>query len=226
MKLAIMQPYLFPYAGYFKMASLVDKFVLFDDVQYIRRGWINRNRVLISGEARYITVPVASADSDALIHDIKVQPRSLWLKKMLTSIRQNYAKAPNFNGTFDLVRDVLDSESDSIADLARASVEKTSQRIGLDTRFSVSSGTYGNEHLSGSDRIIDICCREGAAVYVNLPGGKHLYNRAAFEDKGIELRFVDVRFQEYRQTVAEFVPGLSIIDMLMFNEFDEVKEML
>lgn len=226
MKLAVMQPYLFPYAGYFELISCVDKFVFFDDVNYINRGWVNRNRLFLAGEVRYFTIPLLKASQNLKINQIDIQSREIWERKILDTIRQSYSKAPNFNSTFDLVRDVFSTNSETIADLARQSVQKTCDRLGFDTEFVKTSAVYDNSGLKGQERILDICIKEGARYYLNLPGGRELYDEKEFANKGISLEFCTSKLAPYPQFEREFLSGLSIIDMLMFEDFDSCASLI
>ncbi|MGC3895547.1 WbqC family protein [Pseudomonas urmiensis] len=224
MKLAIMQPYFFPYAGYFSLIDQVDKFVFYDDVGFIKGGWINRNRLLMAGEARYFTVPLCGASPNLKINQVKVQPREMWERKLLASIQQSYSKAPNFAMAFDCLREVLGAgEYEGIAQLAKRSIRLTAERIGLSASFVESSAVYGNQHLCSSARVIDICQKECADVYINPLGGRGLYDNDDFLDVGILLKFNDAPLRFYKQFSGEFVPGLSVLDMMMFNTFEECK---
>ncbi|QQZ37589.1 WbqC family protein [Pseudomonas sp. SK2] len=222
MKLAIMQPYLFPYAGYFSLIRQVDKFVFYDDVNFIKGGWINRNRLLVGGEARYFTVPLSGASPNLKINEVKVQARAVWERKLLACIQQSYSKAPNFKKAFDCVREVLGfNEFENIAQLAKRSIIISAERMGLAVDFVESSAIYGNQHLSASSRVLDICLKEGADIYVNQPGGRSLYDSLEFSSKGIALRFNDAPLRAYKQFSEHFTPGLSVLDMMMFNSFEE-----
>jgi hypothetical protein len=226
MKLAIMQPYFFPYVGYFNLVAAVDKFVFYDDVNFIKNGWINRNRLFISGDVRYITVPLSGASSNIKIKDVKMQDKIIWQKKLLTSIEQSYAKAPNFSATFELVNEIIDSDEISVAKLAKNSVIKIAEKLCLNTNFVWESGSYQNEHLSSSERVIDICKLEDAKEYINLPGGRELYQSEQFEQHGILLKFIDPKLTSYNQFKREFMSGLSIIDILMFNNFSDARKIV
>ncbi|WP_409289039.1 WbqC family protein [Pseudomonas sp. KCJK8927] len=227
MKLAIMQPYLFPYAGYFSLVGKVDKFVFYDDVNFIKGGWINRNRLLLGGEVRYFTVPLSGASPNLKINEVKVQARAVWERKFLAGIQQSYSKAPNFEKTFDCIREVLGvGEFENIAQLAKRSVRISAERIGLSVDFVESSAVYGNQYLSASDRILDICVKEGADTYINQPGGKSLYSSLEFSSKGIVLGFNDAPLKTYKQFSNQFTPGLSMLDMMMFNTFEECKSLI
>lgn len=226
MKVAIMQPYFFPYIGYFQLVAAVDSFVFYDDVNFIKGGWINRNRLCLSGNIRYFSVPLSGASPNLKINEIKTQPLSTWHKKMVESVRQSYSKAPNFKVAFDLFMDVLQGADDGLSNLAKASVIKTSKALGLTAMFIETSTVYENSHLGGCARVLDICLKEKAGHYVNLPGGRHLYNPDTFSGKGVQLDFIDPVLRPYGQFDRSFVPGLSILDVIMFNRFDEAKELL
>ncbi|MFM0282482.1 WbqC family protein [Paraburkholderia sediminicola] len=226
MKLAIMQPYLFPYLGYFQLVAAADKFVFYDDVNYIKNGWINRNRLLLGNTVRYITVPLAGASPSRKINEVEVLPRERWLRKMLEAIRHAYARAPHYARVSELVGDTLSSATTDISTLASLSVIETSRYLQINTDFVPSSALYGNAGLNGADRVLDICMTEKADAYVNLPGGQALYERKDFDSLGISLGFIQPNLRPYRQFDDTFHPGLSIVDALMFNSADQVKAML
>jgi hypothetical protein len=222
MRLAIMQPYFFPYIGYFQLMATVDRFVVYDDVNFIRQGWINRNRMLCDGRPVYFTVPVQDASSFRLIHETLVADRAQWMARMLKSIRQNYSKAAFFDDAFALFQSVVASDAADFATLSRRSIEAVAKYIGLETEIVSSSRRYDNRQLSGQDRVIDICCQERCGTYVNMIGGASLYDPEAFAARGVRLEFLEPRPFEYRQLGSPFVPWLSIVDVLMFNPPEDV----
>ena len=228
MKLAIMQPYFFPYLGYFQLIAAVDKFVLYDDVAFIKQGWVNRNQILLDGKPHLFSVPLQGASSNKTIRDTLVNfheyPR--WKDKFLKTIALAYSKAPQFEPTRSLLSDVIDSNFGNIGELAWRSVLAVCQRLGLPTRIEPSSTIYGNGHLHAQERVLDICARERAALYINAPGGRELYASETFAAHGIELRFLRSRLPVYSQFKHEFVPALSIIDVLMFNSPQQINRLL
>lgn len=226
MKLAIMQPYFFPYIGYFQLISAVDKFVFYDDVNYIKNGWVNRNRLFLVGATRYITVPLNSASAFKKINETFIKVESDWHKKILSSIDQSYKKAAFYKPVRELIESVFLRSGDNLAELAKLSVTACSKYIGLDADFVSSSTIYSNHEKTSSDRVIDICRIEKADEYWNLPGGRSLYDANDFKNNGIDLRFLDVTIHPYRQFTDDFIPGLSIIDVLMHNESGKVSRML
>jgi hypothetical protein len=228
MRLAIMQPYFFPYLGYFQLMAAVDRFVVYDDVAFIKNGWINRNRILTSNGPEYFTVPLAGASSFRPIRDTRCAPPSAWRDKMLRTLSQVYARAPQRSAGLTLVEQVLRvADSESIRDLAVASLREVCSYAELSPSWQDSSSVYENSDLSGVDRVLDICRREGATRYVNAPGGRSLYEPARFVAQQIELRFISPVLGPYAQSrSATFVPGLSVLDLIMNAPRAEVARLL
>lgn len=221
-----MQPYLFPYLGYFALVAAVDCFVFYDDVAFIRNGWINRNRWLLDGRVVYFTAPLRDASSFRPIRDIQVADERPWRRKMLASLRQHYGGARHYDEVSRLVQGVVASSETAIAALAKASVRACARYLGLATEFVDSSARYRNAQLRGAQRVLDICRREGATHYANLPAGRALYDAQDFRGQGIGLRFIDPPLLEYRQAAPGFVADLSIIDVLMHNDVERVRAAL
>jgi hypothetical protein len=226
MKLAIMQPYLFPYVGYFQLVAAVDKFVFYDDVNFIKNGWINRNRLVLSGNVNYFTFPLSGASAFSKINQIIVKGEGRWRRKISESLRCSYSKAPNYALVNQMFSEIIFSDEISMSELAKRSIISVSNYLGFATEFVMSSSCYENSDLRGCERVLDICCKEGASHYYNLPGGRELYDSALFASKGINLCFIEPKFIQYRQLSEEFHPGLSIIDMLMFVNREFLREML
>ncbi len=224
--LAVMQPYLFPYIGYFQLIGAVDTFILYDDVTFIKQGWINRNRILGPGGAMLFTAPVRDISSYRLIKDTEIAGYEKWRGKFLKTLKQNYQKAPYFKEVMELLETVLQPGETHIASLARAGIKEVIRYLGLETSLVDSSSVYGNSHLTGQERILDICGREKADRYINAINGRALYSAEAFTAKDIRLYFLDTGAYRYKQFNGEFVPGLSIIDILMFNSREEVPALL
>jgi hypothetical protein len=226
MKLAIMQPYFFPYIGYFQLINAVDRFVVYDDVNYIKRGWVNRNRIALSGEAHLFSVPVLKASQNVSIAQIAVDPDQKWREKLLLTIKHAYKDAPQFTTVFPMVEKVLSFQCFSIGEYASNSITSVLEYLHVSTTIVPSSAVYGNQNLKGSDRILDICKKEGAKMYINPPGGSELYNKHDFEQSGVTLKFINMEPLTYNQQGNEFIANLSIIDVLMFNSATEVKKLL
>lgn len=226
MRIAVMQPYLFPYVGYFQLIAAVDRFVVLDDVRFIRRGWIHRNRILLGGREWRFTVPVEGASQNRDIRDVTVVPQAAWLAKLLRTLEHAYRKAPEFERVWPCVRGVLSSGERSISRLAVLGLVRVCEVLAIGTELVESSSVYGNGQLRGEERILDICARERASHYVNLPGGAELYSEEAFAARGIALEFLRPEPGGYRQLGGPFVPWLSIIDVLMFNSGDEARRLV
>lgn len=228
MKIAIMQPYIFPYLGYFQMVNAVDIFVFYDDVNFIKQGWINRNRVLVSKKDFLFTIPLQKQNSFVLIKDTLINKNlyNNWRTKFIQTLFQNYKRAPFFEEIFELINNVLNVDNDSIGDLAIHSIQEVSSYLGVGTRFRTSSTAYKNKGLERQERLIDICKEEKADHYINALGGQELYKKEDFLKEGIKLDFIKSLRTEYRQYDNDFVPWLSIIDVLMFNSKDGIKQML
>ena len=230
MKIAIMQPYIFPYLGYFQLINTVDVFVFYDDVNFIKQGWINRNNILVNGEPLLFTIPLKKSSSFMKINDVLINENlwKQWQKKFLRTIEQNYKKAPFFNEGFNIVENVFGSLSDeiSISNLAIKSVLAVCEYLDIHTKIIPSSSIYDNHHLSGKDRVIDICKLERGGHYINPIGGQELYEQSFFKENNLELSFIQPQKTGYNQFNKEYVPLLSIIDSLMFNDASQIKSIL
>lgn len=221
-----MQPYLFPYIGYFQLVKAVDTFVVYDDVNFINRGWINRNNLLVNGQASLFTVPLVGASQNRLIKDIPLADFDKWREKFLRTIAVNYRRAPFFDPVYGLLTGMLAPGSGYISQLVVASLKAIAGYLEIGTAIVDSSATYQNEHLKAQERILDICRQQACTTYINPIGGTELYNRDRFAAAGIELKFIKSKPINYRQFGQSFVPWLSILDVLMFNSVEEVNHLL
>jgi hypothetical protein len=217
MKLAIMQPYLFPYIGYFQLMNAVDTFVVYDDVNFIKRGWINRNRILVNGNAHLFTVPLKNASQNVFIKNLCVAVSETWRKKFLKTLELSYKKAPFFDHIFENIKEIISLRSEYLTDWYLKSFDFFREYLGINNRLVESSITYQNQSLTGPTRILDICLRENAEQYLNPQGGQKLYDRHIFLEKKIRLSFLIPQEIVYQQFNYPFVPGLSILDVMMFN---------
>ena len=212
MRLAVMQPYLFPYIGYFQLIYASDLFLIYDDVAYIKQGYINRNSILSSNGATRFTVPVPGASSNKLISELAF---SADVAKVLKTIEQSYSKAPYFEDVFPIIRGTLELKDRSIASVCQKCFEDIFFYLGIEKQFKKTSELKYGRAASALDRLIALCQQFGADCYINAAGGRKLYATEDFAEKGIGLKFVDSLRVKYSQGVDEFVPNLSIIDMLM-----------
>lgn len=228
MTLGIMQPYVFPYIGYFQLVYSVETFVLYDDVSFIKQGWINRNRILLNNKEFLYTIPLRDASSFKLINEVGLdEGNSKWREKFYRTIESAYKKAPHFNNVYEMIRFVVSLDHKSIADLASKSIHKTSEYLGIKTKFKTSSSMmYQNNHLKAQERVIDICLKENTSRYINPFAGGHLYSKVDFQEKKIELSLLRTKPVSYKQFNNLYIPNLSIIDVLMFNSVDAVHEFL
>lgn len=229
MKLGIMQPYLFPYIGYFQVIGAVDVFVNYDDVAFIQQGWINRNRLKVKDQARYFTVPLADASSFRSIRETMIAtiPYRSFRRKFFATIKEVYGKAPHYGETLPLLEAVFVPQPGSIGDLAWQSVSAVCAYLRLKTRLVPTASAYDNSHLKKADRLIDVCRKEGADNYINAIGGMELYSKREFADAGIPISFLRSRRIEYHQVgQGEFIESLSILDVLMNNSIEAARGFL
>ena len=219
----VMQPYFFPYLGYFQLAAASTVFVFLDDVAFIKRGWINRNNFLVQNRAHLFSVPLQAPSINRQIATTLVAEDPNWQIQMLRMLENAYARAPFRNDILVLVKQVLSLPYRSIGDLAAASVRAVCAHVGMPVTWQTSSENHPQNRLTGTERIIDICRTLNATCYVNAPGGKDLYDPGEFARSGIELRFLRPVLPPYSQAGGAYVSGLSIIDVLMFNPPDVVR---
>ncbi len=226
MKIAIMQPYFFPYIGYFQLIAAVDRFVIYDDVNYIKKGWVNRNNILINGSASLIQIPLSGASQNKLINEVEILNEEKWKIKFLRTIELSYKKAPFFLVVYDLIKTQINKGHSHIAGLNLDTTKAVCKYLNINTIIIPSSSQYQNKHLSGQSRILDICKKENAKQYINPIGGVKLYEKSDFQVNELELFFLKPKNIEYFHFGNYYIPWLSIIDVLMFNSVDKVNEFL
>lgn len=221
--LGIMQPYLFPYLGYFQLIKLVDEYVVYDDVQFIKGGWINRNNILLNGERKLLSVRLRGASPNKRINEIEIADD---FTRFVQTLEMAYAGAPYQADVMALIERIVAHEDRNLARFAEHSLRCTAEHLGLDTVFTVSSDLRKDDALRGQEKVLAICRELSADRYVNAIGGRELYHQADFSREGVELRFLRPTPSPYVQFRNDFVAGLSIIDVLMFNAPERVDEML
>lgn len=229
MKIAIMQPYFFPYIGYFQLVNAVDVFVLYDDVNFIKQGWINRNKILNAGSAMMFSIPLKNASSFKLINETEINNElyDKWRNKFMRTLEQAYGKAPFFNEIYKLICNILNSDNVLISEIANNSIITVSNYLGLVTKFKLSSDSYSETNsMNKETRLIEIVKRNNANIYINPIGGAELYTKESFLKKDIELNFIKSKQIVYKQFDKQFLPWLSVIDVLMFNNIEEIKVIL
>ena len=220
MKIGIMQPYFFPYIGYFQLIQAVDQFIVYDNIKYTKKGWINRNRILHNGKDMMFSLPLKS-DSDYLNVDERELASDFNRNKLLNQIKAAYRRAPYFPHTFPLCEQVVHFEDENLFRFLHHSIVKTCEHLGITTEVKISSDIAIDHNLKNQEKVIALCNAVGASTYVNAIGGMELYSKETFREKDIELKFIKSKPFEYVQFDDEFVPWLSIIDVMMFNSREE-----
>lgn len=224
-----MQPYLFPYIGYFQLVNAVNKFVVYDDVNFIKGGWINRNNLLINKKSKLFTVPLDKPSPFALINEthLNIKFYETWKVKFLRSIEQSYKKAPFYKEVYALVEEILENENNSlISKLAVDGIKSICNYLRIETEIVVTSEIYNNKQFKAQERVLNICNIEKASQYINVIGGVELYSKEVFKQNGVQLKFIKSDAISYKQFDNEFVPWLSIIDVLMFNSVEEARNLI
>jgi len=228
MIVGVMQPYLFPYIGYWQLLNGVDTFVMFDDVNYINRGWINRNRILIDGQPKYFNVQMRGASQNQLINEVALTNDVQAAEKQVRAIELAYKKAPYFTDCFPMIAECMRFQGENLSDFVCHSIRETAKYLGINTTLLLSSEIEKDNSLRGQDKILDICKRLGATEYWNPIGGTELYDKELFSENGMVLHFLkangDIRYKQFKEDAFE--PFLSIIDVMMFNSVDSIHEML
>jgi hypothetical protein len=238
MKLAIMQPYFFPYLGYFQLINAVDKFILYDNLNYIKWGWVNRNRLVLNGQPTFFIVPIQGKSSFRKIRDIRVDTKNevRWRKKILGSIISGYRKASFFDEIFPVLEEVVNTYTEYLSDLNNLTVKRIAQLLDISTEITSDVSNYEalekelstgasdiytfyrrEQNLSDTKtiRALQICKNEQADVFINAIGGQALYDKAIFKKNRIDLYFINTLPYSYKQSSEEFFPSMSIIDVLM-----------
>lgn len=226
-KIGIMQPYLFPYLGYFQLISAVDAFVLADDLQYINGGWINRNRILVNGKACMITFPLQKGSSELNINERGFSGNFLQEReKLLRRIAGAYMKAPHFHEVFPLIEKIVRFQEMNLALYVENSIRRICGYLSIDTPILISSKLQESIGLKRERKVIAIVKSLGGDVYINPIGGAEIYDFNDFEKEGIDLIFHRIGDIRYRQYENDFAPLLSIIDVMMFNDLRKIREKL
>ncbi|MEQ1743124.1 MAG: WbqC family protein [Candidatus Nitrotoga sp.] len=229
MKLAIMQPYFFPYMGYWQLINAVDRFVLFDDAQYMRHGWVNRNRILKPGGGwQYILVPLKKHDMTESIKNVQAHPEKKWEELIIGQLAHYKKKARYFDETNEMVREILFSNNEqSISAINFATIKKLCAYLDIKKEIVVSSeqNLDYSEVCDAGEWALRIAEQMGAAEYINPAAGVDLFNREKFSSSNIKLSFFRSREIVYSQQ-GIFEPSLSIIDVLMFNGIEGTKGLL
>ncbi|MGN0649971.1 MAG: WbqC family protein [Oscillospiraceae bacterium] len=225
--LAVMQPYFFPYLGYFQVMNAADKYIVYDDVNYIKRGWANRNFILSNGAPSRINIPVAHASQNKKFNETEILMENEWREKLLKTIEMSYSKAPYFDKVFPILSDIICFEEKCFSDYILHSFNLLCSYMGITTELILSSSLDKDCSLKAEEKIIHICKIVGATDYLNSINGVPLYHYENFEEQGLHLHFHKINDDiSYSQFGNEFVPNLSIIDVMMFNSVEEIQQLL
>ena len=225
-----MQPYLFPYIGYFQLINKVETFILFDNVQYVKRSWINRNRLRNSEEsADFFTLPVEHSSDYKDIVDKRIHEAEFirFKSKLINRVKINYARANYFIEGLEILESCLSHESNNLFEFLHNSILKILDYLSIDTTILISSGVSIDHNLKAQKKVLEICKKLGCTEYWNVYAGYKLYDFKHFDRYGIELNFIEPNHNIlYDQTGANFIPDLSILDVIMNNSKDQIKYLL
>lgn len=226
LKIGIMQPYFFPYLAYWQLINYVDKYIIYDDVNYIKNGWINRNYILLNNERYLLTLPLDKASHFLRINQIKFTSDFKKKESLIKTLIQAYKKAPYFLEIFPIVENMIMDKSMNLSFALTNSIYNICNYLDIKTEIVLSSSIEKNDDLKGEEKILHICELLGADAYINAIGGLNLYTAENFINKNISLKFLKMNDIVYTQFKNDFVSSLSIIDVLMFNSKDKVKSLL
>lgn len=223
MKVGIMQPYFLPYIGYFQLINAVDKFVIYDDANYIKQGWINRNRILLDDKPFVFHIQLSGASSFKKINEISIGKNRL---KVFKTIQQAYSKAAYYQQSIELLAAIFHYKTDNLAEFTSYSINRICSYLKINSNLILSSQIEKDNFPKGESKIINICNSIGAETYINAIGGKSLYSSLNFLKNGIQLYFLNTGDVRYKQYNTNFIKDLSIVDVLMFNDIKEISGML
>lgn len=221
-----MQPYFFPYIGYWQLINAVDTFVIYDNIQYTKKGWINRNRYLQNEKDYLFSIPLVKNSDYLDIVDRDIAP-TFDKKKLINQLQNAYAKAPYKLDALDVISEIITYENNNLFDYIHHSVQNICSFLNIQTDIIISSHIKGDDKiLKGQDRVINIVKQLHGQKYINAIGGQELYSKEEFLEHKITLNFIKSKNIIYQQLTNEFVPWLSIVDVMMFNSPERINEML
>lgn len=222
-----MQPYFLPYIGFFQLINAVDLFIIYDNIEYTKKGWINRNRILVNNKPEYISLPIKKASDFLNVKDRYLSDN--WFKekvKLKNKIKEAYRKAPNYHKTIQILDKIFDCKDINLFNFVYNSLEIICNHLNIETPLIVSSSINYDNSLKSQEKVLDICKYFKTEVYINPIGGVDLYDKSTFFSEGIDLQFLKSDNVTYTQYKEEFTSSLSIIDVLMFNDLKTVKNVL
>jgi hypothetical protein len=222
---AIMQPYFFPYIGYFQLIHAVNTFIVYDNIQYTKKGWINRNRFLRNGTDETFSIPLRKAPDGLHVVD-RVIASDFKKDKLLNQLREAYRRAPYFESTFPIIEESVMQSETNLFHFIRNSIGCTCKYLGIETEIIASSAIPIDHSLRAEEKVIAICKAVNASKYINAIGGTALYAKENFRAAGLDIEFLKSRPFEYKQFEDDFVPWLSIVDVMMFNSAKDIRSYL
>jgi hypothetical protein len=221
MKLAIMQPYFFPYLGYYSLIKKSDQFILFDTVQFIRRGWIERNRILKPVEGwQYVAVPLIKKELSTIICEMEIRNNEDWRGKLILQLAHYKKKAPFYRETLSVIQDAINMDTNSIVKLNENILKKTCEYFNIPLNISIFSemNIEIEEVTHPGEWALNITKALNGKDYINPTGGVEIFKREQFTNADIKLNFLGNNLSSYNQHRSVFERGLSIIDVMMFND--------
>lgn len=221
-----MQPYFFPYLGYFQLINAVDKFIIYDDVQFIKGGWINRNRIINHNGIQFVRVEMDGASSNKNINQIELSSSNKWRGKLSKTIEQSYSKSMFYESTIRVINEILFNDTHSLSKYLYNSITSICKELNITTKIIESSTIYKNSNLNGQDRVIDICKKVNATKYINPIGGLNLYESEIFKEYGVKLEYLSMNENCVDSTYSQYHLNLSIIDLMMKNSKTELSSLL
>ena len=226
MKIGMMQPYFFPYIGYFQLLNMVDKYVVYDTGKFSNNKWGFRNRILINGSPGFFRVKTLKASQNKQFNEIKVSDDIESKKRMIHALECSYRKAPHFSEVMPMMEKFMFADYDNLFEYNVTAIRMICNYLGIKTEILIFSELDHGRDLKRQYRIFDVCRTLGGDEYINAIGGMELYDFKEFRENGIELAFLKIDEIAYPQFGGEFVPDLSIIDVMMFNSVPEIQDML
>lgn len=218
-----MQPYILPYIGYYQLIKSVDVFVVYDNIKYTKKGWINRNRFLLSGRDEIFSLPLKAASDSLDICDRYISA-DFDSKKIINRFVAAYKNSPQFFKTIPIIERVLNFGEKNLFAYILFSLKEVCDFLQITTPIVVSSSLDVDHSLKGQDRVLEICRHLNAETYINSIGGCDLYSHEVFFDHGVDLKFLRPKFFDYQQFGGCFVPWLSVLDVMMFNSQLKISE--
>lgn len=222
MKLAIMQPYFLPYIGYFQLIAAVDQFVIYDNIEYTKKGWINRNRMLQNNKDVLFSLALKKASDHLHIQQREIA-EDFNYQKLLNQIKGSYRRAPYFDQTFPLIEEIITHKDPNLFHFLKHSIIKICKHLDLKTEIKTSSEIDIDHTLTSENKVLALCNELKAETYINAIGGVNLYSKEAFRRNHIDLKFIKPKPFHYPQFGSEFMPWLSIMDVMMFNPIKTIQ---